>query len=236
MKQSKIHIDSIGTIVLAPRKGASRMTMRINSDQSVRVGYPPFISKKEILDFIHSNYQWIKKHQEKVQNAQPTFEIGSTLKTFQHTIYFKETSKRESYATPSKTEVTIFISKCHSITSTEVSEFVVRVLEKVYRSEAKSYLPDRVMELASMHGFQPKKIFIKKLKSKWGSCSSLGNINLNLFLMKMPVELIDYIILHELTHLEHPNHGPGFWKKLNELTHGNAKKLDNQIKKYRPSV
>lgn len=236
MKQSRIYIENIGSVVLAPRKGASRMTMRINPDQTVRVGYPPFITQKELLDFIQSNYQWIKTHQEKVKSNKPSFKPGASFETFQHKITFNTTSKKESYATRNKNEVTVFISKYHNIESDEVIAFVERVIEKIYRMEAKDYLPDRVMQLAKQHNFNPQKVFIKKLKSKWGSCSSAGNINLNLFLMKMPVKLIDYIILHELTHLVHLNHGSGFWQKLNELTNGKAKHLDREVKKFRPSI
>jgi hypothetical protein len=85
------------------------------------------------------------------------------------------------------------------------------------RAQAKAYLPDRLKELAARYGFRYQRVAIKHNTSNWGSCSSKGNINLNLNLMRVPRPLQDYILLHELTHLEHPNHGPAFHARLERL-------------------
>lgn len=85
------------------------------------------------------------------------------------------------------------------------------------RAAAKEYLPARLAELASEHGFTYNKVFIKHNVSNWGSCSSKGNINLNLNLMRLPSHLRDYIMLHELCHLKHLNHGPEFHALLESL-------------------
>jgi len=115
--------------------------------------------------------------------------------------------------------------------SEQVQHFIKKVITEVCRKEAKAILPNRTQELARQHGFTFQKIFIKNLKSKWGSCSSTGNINLNLSLMLLPDHLIDYIILHELAHLREHNHGAGFWKLVNSLTNNKAKEFDREIKK-----
>jgi len=78
------------------------------------------------------------------------------------------------------------------------------------RRSARETLPTRVSELASRFGFVSGKVFIKHNRSSWGSCGPTGNINLNLNLMRVPAELRDYVILHELCHLTHRNHGPLF--------------------------
>ena len=85
------------------------------------------------------------------------------------------------------------------------------------RAAAKAYLPDRLRSLAERYGFRFNSVAIKHNTSNWGSCSSKGNINLNLNLMRVPVPLQDYILLHELTHLRHPDHGPGFHAELERL-------------------
>ena len=98
--------------------------------------------------------------------------------------------------------------------------------------EAKLYLPRRVEELAKKHGFTYNKVFVKNLKTKWGSCSSACNINLNIHLMRLPDELIDYIILHELAHTKELNHSRKFWDILHGI-YGDARIIDAEMKKYR---
>ena len=85
------------------------------------------------------------------------------------------------------------------------------------RAAAKAYLPDRLRMLAERYGFRFNRVTIKHNTSNWGSCSSKGNINLNLNLMRVPRPLQDYILLHELTHLRHANHGPAFHAELERL-------------------
>jgi len=85
------------------------------------------------------------------------------------------------------------------------------------RKDAKLILPARCRALAERYGFSVNKIFIKHNRSNWGSCSSKQNINLNLNLVRLPSELRDYVILHELSHLRHMNHGPEFHRLLEAL-------------------
>ena len=85
------------------------------------------------------------------------------------------------------------------------------------RAKAKATLPPRLAAFADRYGFRYNRVTIKHNVSNWGSCSSKGNINLNLNLMRVPEPLQDYILLHELTHLKHPDHGPSFHAALEHL-------------------
>ncbi|MBR3387601.1 MAG: DUF45 domain-containing protein [Bacteroidales bacterium] len=85
------------------------------------------------------------------------------------------------------------------------------------RARAKASLPPRLKMLADRYGFRYNRVAIKHNTSNWGSCSSKGNINLNLNLMRVPVPLQDYILLHELTHLRHPDHSAAFHAELERL-------------------
>lgn len=108
---------------------------------------------------------------------------------------------------------------------------IVRALKK----KAKAYLPSLLQELAEHYGFQYKKVKITGSKSRWGSCSSTGSINLSCYLMLLPPHLMDYVILHELTHTREMNHGPKFWEILDGLTEGRAKTLRAELKNFRTS-
>lgn len=78
------------------------------------------------------------------------------------------------------------------------------------RRQAKAELPPRLAELAARYGFVYNRVTIKNNVSNWGSCSAKGNINLNLKIMVLPQILQDYVLLHELCHLRHQDHGHAF--------------------------
>ena len=92
----------------------------------------------------------------------------------------------------------------------------VREVEEL-RAKAKEVLPPRLAELAARYGFTYNRVRIKHNSSNWGSCSELGNINLNLNLMRIPEELRDFVMLHELCHLKYLNHGPEFHALLESV-------------------
>ena len=100
------------------------------------------------------------------------------------------------------------------------------------RKAAKEYLPGRLRELAAANGFTVNQIRIKHNVSNWGSCSVKGNINLNLNLMRLPAELQDYVMLHELCHLRYLNHGTEFHALLESLC-PDHKALRKQLKEYK---
>ena len=78
------------------------------------------------------------------------------------------------------------------------------------RRQAKAELPARLSELASRYGFTYNRVSIKHNATNWGSCSARKNINLNLSIMRLPRVLQDYVLLHELCHLRHQDHGHAF--------------------------
>ena len=86
-----------------------------------------------------------------------------------------------------------------------------------YRNEARKYLEHRAQELAESHGFHYNKIFIRSQKTRWGSCSKRKNLSFNWKLIKSPLFVIDYLILHELVHTEFMNHSKQYWHKVHAL-------------------
>ena len=100
------------------------------------------------------------------------------------------------------------------------------------RAEAKAALPPRLAEPAARYGFTYNKVRIKHNSSNWGSCSELGNINLNLNLMRLPEHLRDYVMLHELCHLRYLNHGPEFHALLESVCPGH-RALNRELRSYK---
>ncbi len=85
---------------------------------------------------------------------------------------------------------------------------------KFYEKAARRFLPKRVESLAKMTGLIPAKVILRRQKTVWGSCSPSGNIQLNWKLVSAPINVIDYVIIHELAHLKHPNHSKYFWAEV----------------------
>jgi predicted metal-dependent hydrolase len=106
---------------------------------------------------------------------------------------------------------------------------------KALRREAKAYLPRRLQYLADQHGFSYDKVRFAHAKSRWGSCThrDIVVISLNIMLMTLPNELIDYVLLHELTHIKNPNHSTKFWADLERVC-PDAKGKRRAIKQFSP--
>lgn len=96
---------------------------------------------------------------------------------------------------------------------------------------AKALLLKRLDALSRLHNLPYRRVFIKRQKTRWGSCSGKKNINLNIALATLPEALIDYAILHELVHTKFLHHGPAFWKELERLMPG-AVKLHEDLRRY----
>ena len=118
----------------------------------------------------------------------------------------------------------------------------IRRLEREHESTAKETAPickrqarelliSRLNQLAQKHGFSYERVSIRNQKTRWGSCSHLNNISLNMKLTRLKDELMDYVILHELVHTKIKNHSKKYWAELDKYT-GNAKALDKELKKF----
>jgi predicted metal-dependent hydrolase len=93
-------------------------------------------------------------------------------------------------------------------------------------------LTERTKHLADKFGFKINRVCIRNQKTRWGSCSNIGNINLNIQLIRLEQEMIDYVIMHELVHRKVPNHSRIFWQELEKYI-PNAKNKAAVIRKIR---
>lgn len=129
---------------------------------------------------------------------------------------------KEEWVTRTQGRLMEKIGAAHTASPEEIEEL---------RRLAKAELPQRLSELAREHGFAYSGVRIKHNSSNWGSCSRKGNINLNLNLMRVPEELREYVMLHELCHLRHPNHGAQFHSLLESLCPDHRRK-ERELRRY----
>ncbi|MDX1811501.1 MAG: M48 family metallopeptidase, partial [Gammaproteobacteria bacterium] len=111
----------------------------------------------------------------------------------------------------------------------EESQYLT-LLRQWVKSIAKEALIPRLQFHADSMGLSYEKVFIKNQKTRWGSCSSRKNINLNQNLVFLDPQLVDYLLIHELSHLRHPNHSRQFWLHVQKYDL-NYKLHDRQLNK-----
>ncbi len=109
-------------------------------------------------------------------------------------------------------------------------------LPPVSKVRARAILAARLEELAELHDFRFNKVSVRNQKTKWGSCSARNNISLNMNLARLPDELRDYVLLHELLHTRIKNHSKKFWRELDGYVGGSAKEFGRILKTYRLDV
>ena len=227
MTSKVVQFTHIGLITFRKNRRSKNIKISVNPDKSVQVSYPYNASSREVAAFVAKNEEWIISQQRKFDSRKNVFEDGSKLKTKLYEITFIKGEEDSGKRTANN--ITLKIADFENEKS---KLFIENTLTSIYRFEAKKLLPPRLKELAEKHRFQYNKVTIRNNRRNWGSCSSKNNISLNLQMMKLPNELIDYILLHELVHTEIKNHGPGFWEKLNSVTDSRAKELAKQVKNY----
>ena len=93
---------------------------------------------------------------------------------------------------------------------------VTSAVRNWYIAEARDLLTAKTSHWAGVLGVNPQRIFIREQKSRWGSCSSRGNVNYNWRLIMAPPAVVDYLVVHELCHMKQPNHSPAFWSLVAE--------------------
>lgn len=95
-------------------------------------------------------------------------------------------------------------------------EYFYKSLDTFYMDKAREVILPMLEKRASEMGLLYRKVTFRKTKGRWGSCSAAGNISLNCEMAKLPAECADYVCVHELAHLSHPNHGKAFWDLVGE--------------------
>ncbi len=236
--EKNISFSGIGTVTLRKSRRARKISIRISQQGEVKVTVPYVVSFQEGIAFLEKKKSWVLRTLQKIRQEKPavrTYKPGENPFTRQHKLlltpargdYFNGTMDEEV----TRISYPSFLSTDHP----QLKAFIGKMYIETLRAEALFHLPARVSWLAKQHGYQYRRVYLKNMKSRWGSCSAALNINLNIHLMMLPEYLIDYVILHELVHTVHKNHGPGFWHELDRLT-GHAKALDKELNNYRIDV
>ncbi len=231
-----IHIDEVGEVLFKKSKRARKINISVKPFEGIVVSFPYYVSYKVAEEVALSKIDWIKKSITKIknyENKKVLYDENSNFSTRKHKLELQKKSSESNTISVVVRNNRILVKYPSGINvhSEIVQESIKLGIERALRIEAKEYLPNRVDGLAKKYGFAYARVYCKNLKSRWGSCSVRNNINLNIHLMRLSDELIDYVILHELCHTVHKNHSKRFWDKLESVFPG-SKIVDKKLREF----
>lgn len=203
------------------RKKIKNMYLRVHPDGTVTVSAPKRVSDKVIWDFINSKSDWIIALREKMLSRQSETAVPGQKISYvsgeSHylwgqpcTLLLEETAGRSNVE---------FLENQQSILmhapKNSTPEQRKHLLEEFYRRELKRVVPELIEHYAGIVGESPKEWHIRSMKTKWGTCNVQDKrIWLALNLAKKHPTCLEYVIVHELTHLHVPNHSKAFWARM----------------------
>lgn len=214
-----VDVEGVGRVKV--RKGAHIrfLTIRIAAGKGVWVNVPHGVSKRQLRDFLSEKKEWILQTREQIKQYEREtglgVKIGAEINTKLHVLKVAASEGGKlTYRIEGK-YITLWIPR--ETDSAGVEEIVKKFVLEIYRMECRRLLPDRVRFLAEKYGFTYTRLSFRNNVSNWGSCSRDDHISLNIKLMKLPDELIDYVILHELCHTLEKNHSAAFWALVKKV-------------------
>ncbi|MBQ8869925.1 MAG: M48 family metallopeptidase [Alphaproteobacteria bacterium] len=184
-----------------------RLTLRIDTKNAGAVlTMPKLCSKKRAYDFVLSKQDWIINHLSKIPQVKD-FQDGEVFSLFgkEVKICHLKNSTRAVY----RENDTLYVGGD--------IVFLHRRIKDYIKKEAKKEFFKLSQELANKLDCKVANVTIKDTKSRWGSCSSLNNINYNWRIALAPEYVIKYLIAHEVAHLKHKDHSYAFWRCVKEL-------------------
>lgn len=205
------------------RKAVRSLRLHLTSLNSFYVSCPSFTPAFIIQRFIQKNIEWIAKNSSKLKSKKRILSLKSLkILGLKYQLFFNRSLQDSVLIYPDKQEIYINTSKYSS-------KYVGKLLEKRLRPLARQLINDNLKELSKQFNFKYNKVSIRNQSSRFGSCSSQGNLNFNWQIILFPKSKFKHILLHELTHLKVNNHSKDFWQQLT-IYDSNAKANNKWLK------
>lgn len=182
------------------RSDRRTISITVGRDGAVTVRAPLKTPEAEIRSFVEQKQAWIRQavqRQQEKRDAVPAFAVGGSLPYLGGSLRLQTDKVR----TPVEKDGILFLPQ-----SGEPRRHALRWLAR----QAESYLPQRVAYWAEIMQLKPSTLTLANPRTRWGSMKTDGSLRLNVALMHCPPALIDYVIVHELSHMRHMNHSPDF--------------------------
>ncbi|GCC11564.1 hypothetical protein IPdc08_01619 [archaeon] len=201
-------MEEIDKIIRTKRTG---IALQITDDATLIVRAPLDIDTFTIENIVLKHKKWIEKKKKEILSRDPKFSRKKFVDG-ENFLYLGESYRLTIVddKTPLKFENRFYLSK-------EYQTMAKEIFIKWYKEKAHEKISERVQWYASKKGLKYSKINITNDQKRWGSCSPNGNLNFSWRLIMAPLSVIDYVVVHELIHLEERNHSKSFWLKVKTL-------------------
>ena len=229
MPSKNFILDGDLPVTVYKRRTNRNLRLSITPSGQVRVSIPVWAPYRAGLDFARSRQAWIRGQ----HNPVKPLSHGQAVGKAHHLQFVPKNVATKASSRVYDTSIVISHPATAGPATAQVQHVAREASVRALRAQAEQLLPQRLASLAQAHGFTYAGVSVKRLKSRWGSCDQQANIVLNLFLMQLPWNLIDYVLLHELTHTNILRHGPDFWQAL-EAVLPNTAVLKKSLREYQP--
>lgn len=213
-------------------KRAKHVRLKVSRNSGLQVVVPLSFKEKLLPQIVEKRADWIRNVAEKleipedVSSLPPMIpdEIDLLAIGEKYSVrYMSEEELSEKRVDADKiirtlnNHLSVEMENCIYLPEGLTEEGCVDLLQSWLIRSGKECLPDLLDKASEAHGIPYKKLQVRMQKGRWGSCSGRGTISLNARLLLLPAELLEYILLHELAHVHHPNHSQAYWSYLQSL-------------------
>jgi len=231
-------------ILVQRKKGLRRTRLKISPSGQIELHAPLNLKEVWVEDFLKSSENWIHKTLDKIsefKKRNPTkkyvqgetqFYLGQLL-----ALDFRKSFNKKIKFLPSKDSLLIMIPEAQWDSSKLMTPqpWIKEPLKKFLKEEFSLLASERVEYWSNQMRLKPTSVGYRFQKTLWGSCNRQGALNLNCKLIGAPMEVIDYVIIHELAHLKHMDHSPSFWKLVEHYC-ANHKALREWLRRNAPHL
>lgn len=230
----KINIEGVGVVEFVSSRNARSISIQVKPFAPVKVVIPHYSSLSDAERFLKTKLDWLRKTVAKKNKAEREFTVFDTsteFTTVDHKLVILPEERKNINILVKNGIIQIKYPIHVDVKHPLVQQCIRKGIEEAWRIEANKYLPVRTHELAKKFGLKFKSISVRNSKTRWGSCSVKNNITLSIHCIRLPQQLIDYVILHELVHTIHKDHSDKYHRELERVLPG-EKELSKEIGKY----
>jgi len=199
----------IDHIIRTKRKS---IALIVEPDGRLVVRAPMRVSDADIKHLVKQKERWIREKQKQVKDKS----TQSKPKVYMDGEEFLYLGKSYQLKIVADLNPALVLSRKFYLSHRALPKAEI-VFTEWYREQARAVISERVKLYAARHGFKYRKIRVTSAMTRWGSCSSLGNLNFTWRLVMAPPEVIDYVVVHELAHLRVDNHSKEFWNQVERI-------------------